>query len=112
VTLKYILAEDGRTPVEEPDLMKWARWFENSERQVAHDVVGAIQVSTVFLGFDHSFREIVGGEGPPVLWETMIFGGPADLDGYQDRYSSYGEAVAGHAKAMELARAAFAKVTK
>lgn len=35
---------------------------------VAKDRVGPVEVSTIFLGMDHSF-----GSGDPVLWETMIF---------------------------------------
>jgi len=45
----------------------------------------------VFLTVDHRF----GGDGPPILWETLVFGGP--LDGEMDRYSSYDDAVRGHA---------------
>lgn len=95
----YILADDGKTPVE-CDLMTWARWFENrGSRVVKQDTVGDVKVSTVFLGLDHRF----GVDGPPVLWETMIFGGEHDED--QWRYASYEAAVAGHAKAVELVSA-------
>lgn len=52
--------------------------------------VGDARVSTVFLGLDHGW-----GEGPPVLYETMVFGGP--LDGECERYCTRAEAVAGHA---------------
>lgn len=94
---KYILAEDGKTPVP-CDLMTWAKWFEKREtRIVAQDQIGEVKVSTVFLGLDHNW-----GDGPPVLWETMIFGGPHDE--YQERYTSHDEAVAGHTKALELVK--------
>ena len=87
----YILDDQGE-PVPEPDICKWGRWFENTEnRIVARDEVGDAQVSTVFLGLDHSFL----GVGAPVLWESMVFGGP--LDGEQERYTSKAEALAGHA---------------
>ena len=46
-------------------------------------------VSTVFLGIDHNW-----GDGPPVLYETMVFGGP--LDEEQVRYCTRAEAAAGH----------------
>ncbi len=55
-----------------------------------------IFISSVFLGFDHSFCE---GE-PPILFETMIFGG--EFDGYQTRYTSYDDCVKGHQKAIEM----------
>ncbi len=95
----YILAADGKTPVA-CDLMTWARAFEdrNARRVAATELPGGIRVSTVFLGLDHSF-----GEGPPILWETMIFGGNHDED--QWRYSSYDDAIAGHERAVQLATA-------
>ena len=93
---KYILAEDGQTPVA-CDLMTWALWFERSKRIVAQDVIDGVKISTVFLGMDHSF-----GSGPPLLWETMIFGG--EHNEYQERYSTFAEAVAGHALALSMVR--------
>ncbi len=77
---QYILDNEFR-PVPEPDLLKWARWFEDAKRQVTLHKLGPVRVSTVFLGLDHSFRS----GSPPVLWETMIFGGK--LDGAQARCS-------------------------
>lgn len=47
-------------------------------------------VSTVWLGRDHRF----GGDGPPIIFETLVFGGP--LDGEMDRYCTEAEATAGH----------------
>lgn len=95
---KYILDDKG-LPVEEPDMLVWARWFETMGKQriVAHTTIGDdVYVSTVFLGLDHSF-----GAGPsPVLWETMVFGGPHDQ--YQKRYCSREEAERGHQKAVEM----------
>jgi hypothetical protein len=37
-------------------------------------------------------------QGPPILFETMIFGGPYDQ--YMDRYCTWAEAEAGHARAV------------
>ena len=53
-------------------------------------------VSTVFLSMDHGF-----GKGRPVLYETMIFGGPRDQ--YQERYCTRAEAEAGHARTVATA---------
>lgn len=94
---RYILDATG-TPVPEPDLITWAKWLEGAERHVDATTVGDARVSTVFLGLDHSF-----GHGPPLLFETMIFGGPHDQ--YQERYPTRDEAVAGHQRAVELASA-------
>jgi hypothetical protein len=96
-TLRYILADDGKTPLECPDLLTWGHWFENGDRRrVAFDKVGDVGVSTVFLGLDHRWNR----DGDPILWETMVFGG--EHDGEQWRYSSYANAVAGHAAAIAL----------
>ena len=90
----YIL--DGKKTVKCDDIIKWAMSFEVGDRSVAHDKKDGIRVSTVFLGIDHQF-----GEGEPLLFETMIFGG--DHDECQYRYSTYEEAEAGHNKACLLA---------
>ena len=47
-------------------------------------------VSTVWTGLDLGFARAAG----PVIFETLIFGGP--LDGYGDRYSTEAAALAGH----------------
>jgi hypothetical protein len=95
----YILNENG-DPVECTDLLEWARWFETKERIVSQNTiceVPRIWVSTVFLGLDHNFSD----EGPPVLFETMIF-----IDKSVDhcwRYATRIEALHGHAHAIDLA---------
>lgn len=97
----YILDEDG-TPREEADVLVWGKWFEDNaaKRIVAADEIeGGARVSTVFLGLDHDY-----GDGRPVLWETMIFGGVAD--GYQDRYTSRDLALIGHGRSLARAAAA------
>jgi hypothetical protein len=84
MTDKYIL--DGHTAVPEPDLMKWARWFESVDsRRVKRETVGESDVSTVFLGMDHSF-----GGPTPILFETMVFDGP--LGGEMNRCSTWEQA--------------------
>ena len=91
----YIL--DGKTPVPEPDLSTWARWFEDADRIVAHTVRENVSVSTVFLGLDHSFHE-----GPPILFETMVFRSGQSGDDMA-RYSTWEEAEKGHAEMVKLA---------
>ncbi len=93
--MKYVL--DGKTPVKCDDLYTWGEWMETANRHVAKEVIGDAQVSTVFLGMDHAW-----GGAEPLLFETMIFGGPHD--GYQDRCSTWAEAEAMHAKAVALVK--------
>ena len=89
---RYIL--DGRTPVLEPDLLTWGRWMETTERHVGEDTIGETRISTVFLGLDHGF-----GEPVPILFETMVFGGP--LDNECERYATWAEAESGHQAMIE-----------
>ena len=93
----YILNSDGTLRI--VPLLEWVAWFETAERHIGNDFLdGGLHVSTVFLGIDHNFRL----NGPPLLFETMIFGGPHDQ--YQDRYATKDEALAGHAKALRIAK--------
>jgi hypothetical protein len=87
----YIL--DGKTPVPVRCPLEWGRRFETANRHVALDQFHDATVSTVFLGIDHSF-----GGGPPLLFETMIFGGPHS--DFQERYTSWDEAEEGHMRAV------------
>lgn len=97
----YILGPDGRTPVKAASTLEWGRWFEvNREtRVVAAWTDNGVTVSTVFLGSDHQW--LPGGK--PLLFETMIFGGPDDQDTW--RYSTWDEAEAGHMKRCKEQRA-------
>ena len=60
-----------------------------------------VEVSTVWLCTNHNFTN----HGPPVIFETMVFGGPMDEECF--RYSSEKEAREGHAQIVhELANRA------
>lgn len=95
---RYILGEDGKTPVE-CELMEWVNWFENAneKRRVARTELpdGGPVVSTVFLGLDYSFRS-----GPPLIFETMAFGEDGDEEGCE-RTSTWDQAEAAHAAMVE-----------
>lgn len=98
----YILDADKNPVV--CSLFEWVDFFENIEnRRVAADTFDGVHVSTVFLGMDHRF----GDEGPPILFETMIFehgkGGLLE-DEYQTRCSTWAEAVEMHDRAVKHAR--------
>jgi hypothetical protein len=96
----YWTLVDGK-PVPTTDVLAWAQWLESApERQVAKTEIGSnILVSTVFLGMNHNFNL----QGPPVLWETMVFGGPRDGD--MDRYTSRAAAEVGHLEMVERIKA-------
>jgi len=95
-SLHYRLVE-GTHEIVACSLLEWAVWFKTADRHVAEDyLVRDVRVSTVFLGLDHRFY----GDGPPLLFETMIFGGPHD--GYQRRYATWDDAERGHTDACEL----------
>ncbi len=92
---KYIL-EDGEVKPE-PDLFVWAEWFEKNERCIDKTETDKYLISTVFLGIDHSF----GVQGPPILFETMVFKhGDWDSGSLKDndmmRYATIDEARVGH----------------
>ncbi len=93
---QYILVE--KQPVYEPDLTRWGNWMRDNDRHVALDEIGIFRVSTVFLGLDHSFMG-----GPPLLFETMVFGGPLNME--MDRYHTWREAEAGHKAMVERVKA-------
>lgn len=90
---RYILNENGQ-PVAEPDLYKWGSWFEKRDRILKQEWIGRCWVSTVFLGLDHNYSE----EGPPILWETMVFGGPHDQSWAERCSGSREQAEAMHAR--------------
>ena len=100
--INYIL-DENKNPVLEPDLLKWGTWMAAiSKRRVAFDKINGVEVSTVFLGLDHSF-----GDAPPVLWETMVFGG--ELNEEQDRCSGeWKDAEAMHARMVDRVKSLYA----
>lgn len=63
---------------------------EDDPSRVALTQRGEVTVSTVWLGLDHSF-----GHGPPLIFETMVFGLPDDAE-IMDRYATWEQAKAGH----------------
>jgi hypothetical protein len=87
----YILAGKVAVPC---GVETWATYFENADRTLMRSSQGGVVVSTVFLGLNHN---IFGG--PPLIFETMIFGG--DRDGEMERYSTWDDAIAGHNKFVQ-----------
>ncbi len=95
--LKYYIL-DGHFVKEESCFLGWCEWFGSADRIIDRDILTIktygtrfkeIIISTVFLGIDHNF---FGGK--PLLFETMIFGGP--IDGEMKRCSTWKEAIKMH----------------
>lgn len=94
----YVLDEDGNPRATE-DSREWGEMFKGERHVAKTEIELAGQkglVSTVFLGIDHNYS----GEGPPLLFETMVFLGDGNDDDYCDRHATRAEAEAGHAAAL------------
>jgi hypothetical protein len=100
---KYILVGHEAQRVPDADLLTWAAWYEanaSTTCRVALTEIGAVRVSTIFLALDH--RHL--GDGPPLLFETMTFGGERHLA--RERCSTWQEAEAQHAAAVARVKGA------
>ena len=104
MSLYYILNENNITKeVERQEYFEWNVKYgapgsgEKDRKRIGRDKIDVkdCEVSTVFLGIDHSFDS----DSEPILFETLVFGG--DLDGEMQRYSTWKEAVKGHAEMVE-----------
>lgn len=83
--------------VEPCTLEQWSAMLKDAAaRTVGRTELSAVVVSTVFLGMDHGW-----GQGPPILFETMVFqrgpNGSVGTDLACERYATWAEAEAGHA---------------
>src|SRR5262245_20305996 len=86
---------DGHQPVP----CSFDEWTSHPEtRRVAFDRVDRAEISTVFLVHNHNFP----GRGKPLLFETMVFGGPNN--GWCRRYTTWDEAERGHATTVAAIR--------
>ena len=100
----YILNEQ-RQPVP-VTIEEWAEWFAQpaNSRVALTEIALGIAVSTVFLGLDsrQSMYDRHGHFQLPMLFETMIRGGPDDS--WCERSGTWEEAVVAHEKAVLVAR--------
>ena len=78
---------------------EYAAWVETNNRRIDLTQIGEVRVTTEFRGVDQGW-----GEGPPLLFETTVSGGP--LDGLKWQYATLGEAKQGHHDAAEEVRTA------
>jgi hypothetical protein len=97
----YVL--DGLEPVPS-DNEGWGYWFQHSDHHIAWDKVDdRVTVSTIFTGLDMC----VHGDGPPLVFETMVFGHVHDRQ--QWRYSTWEEAHMGHLEVLYMVHQALHK---
>lgn len=100
----YVLDKDGNA-VPTADHDEWGAFMEHGQRHVGFYDANGVKVSTVFLGIDHSFGFDICSDTDkakgPILWETMVFGGP--MDSYMERYRSAEAARQGHARILSRA---------
>lgn len=101
----YKLENKKVTPVE--DELEWIAWYSTTGSRFIEsystvyktlEVPGSriyISVETVFLGIDNNFHT----DGIPLLFETLIEGGP--FDGEKTRSSSLEEALKVHKRCIE-----------
>lgn len=73
-------------------LNEWTQAVEQP-RHIAKTTLKSTWVSTVWLGLDHRF----GGDGPPLIFETMVFHRGSMLGLDVRRYATEAEALEGHA---------------
>lgn len=95
----YILTRDYQIKkVRFEEWMIWNRFDAKKQlSRVDWTEIGHFKVSTVFLGINHGFD-------PPILFETMIFGGAEDGE-YQTRCATYEEALEMHREGVRVAEA-------
>lgn len=96
-SMYYILVD--HCPVPEPDVLTWAQWYERHDQRIARTRLSpSLVVSTVFLGLNHALSP----ESPAMVFETMVFDAneahPGNWHMYQERYPTWDEAAAGHAR--------------
>jgi hypothetical protein len=97
----YILDDDDN-PILCKDVKVWAAFLKKSSNKLVSKTKippskEATEVSTVFLGMEHGERD-----GKPLLWETLVFGGPFDEE--MERYASKQEAIEGHLRMVDKVR--------
>lgn len=89
---------DGVRPVPDETNGLWMQQNNVARRVALTKIAKNIEVSTVFLCFDHSF----GDNDKPILFETLVFGGT--MDGYMKRYENWIEAEQGHQEVVDKVR--------
>jgi len=101
---KYILKE--HEVVVAKNLMEWALWVEETDRQVKLTYIGDVRISTVFLALNLNYNN----EGLPLVFETYVFGGVKD--GYIERYVTWNGAEEGHDRIVDMVKGLYTYIMK
>jgi hypothetical protein len=82
-------------------VLEWAKLFEDADYKIVSQTTleDRTLVSTVWLGFDHN----IFNDGPPIIFETMVFAPPGKEELERDvfdcvRYTTEVLALKGHIK--------------
>jgi hypothetical protein len=75
--------------------------MEQADRRVANTERNGTRVSTAFLGVDHASFGMLGRGAKPLLFETLVFGGPHN--GFTERCSTWAEAEDQHRRICDQA---------
>jgi hypothetical protein len=77
------------------------RFLDKKYRRVAETNFGPARVNTIWLGIDHNFL----GNGPPIIFETMIFAERVEeLDERMWRTSTLEDAIKAHEHAVQIVK--------
>ena len=89
--MRWILDTDDETPLLCPNHDAWSLWMAASEVILAKTRIRErVLVITAFIGIS------LDAGGPPMLWETRVFG--SDQHGKETHYASRSDAMEGHRK--------------
>lgn len=95
ITLRmFYRLDENKKVVQCKTLREWSDWFSSADRHVANTDLGKVHISTVFLGI------AAVDTGDALMFETMIFGGPAD--NAQWRHKTWEEAEQFHKELAEI----------
>ncbi len=92
---RYYILQNGQ--VRETDFAAWAAWAYTRLREgvIRHTLIEHVNVYTVFLAFDQGYI----GDGPPILFETVVQSGPVNSS--SAGYTTMQDALAGHELIVE-----------
>lgn len=93
---RFYIPDPVTHELREVGTLEWGHWMETIDnRVVAWTGNEARHVSTICIGLDHRFF----GDGPPLVFETMIFIDGEGIEG--ERYGSWAAAEAGHKRFVD-----------